>query len=150
MKQSRKKLLTLAGVILLALAIWRVSGLLTPDRALPPVALEAPDYYIENVTITSMDSSGERRYLLKAKQLAHYPDTGVSELKLPELTQYDTAGGPVVTSADHGELTSDKSRILMKGRVKMMRKQIDGAVDVITSNELTVELDQSKKREADE
>ena len=48
-------------------------------------ARHVPDFYMENFATTTMDATGQRKRVLMAEYMGHYPDTDTSEFEKPYL-----------------------------------------------------------------
>lgn len=79
-----------------------------------------PDYYIENFIATGLDENGQRRFVLKADRMAHFPDDDTSLLDMPHIVQYEEGFAPRHTYADSGWMNSSGDEILMTGNVKVI------------------------------
>ena len=81
-----------------------------------------PDYYIENFIATGLDKNGERRFVLKADRLAHFPDDNTHLLDKPHVVQYEKGFAPQHTYADSGWMSSSGDEILMTGNVLVVKE----------------------------
>jgi len=79
-----------------------------------------PDYYIENFTATGLDKNGKRRFVIKAKRMAHFPDDDTSLFDFPHVTQYEEGVAPRHTYADSGWMNSTGDEIIMTENVKVI------------------------------
>ena len=79
-----------------------------------------PDYYIENFTTTGLDEDGKRRFVIKAKRMAHFPDDDTSLFDFPHVTQYEEGVAPRHTYADSGWMNSTGDEIIMTENVKVI------------------------------
>jgi len=76
-----------------------------------------PDYYIENFIATGLDKNGQRRFVIKADRMAHFPDDDTAIFDKPIVIQYEEGFAPRKTSADEGWMNSTGDEILMEGNV---------------------------------
>lgn len=76
-----------------------------------------PDYYIENFVATGLDKNGQRRFVIKAKRMAHFPDDDTALFDNPHIIQYEEGFAPRHTSADSGWMNSSGDEVLMTGNV---------------------------------
>jgi lipopolysaccharide export system protein LptC len=136
--------LAILGALLavLALALWLPKASLMPT--LPDfngATRHDPDYIIDNFTATAMDERGQRRYILRARKLVHYPDDLTSALSEPTLTQFADDGTPVLTSAATGQYNTETHVLTMSGSVRIVRAgdETNPAAEM-TSRELRVRL----------
>jgi lipopolysaccharide export system protein LptC len=142
MLRGKKRLISFAGITILALLAWWFTDTLGPAKKLMESGDSDPDYSANNVVITTLDKTGKRKYILKARRLTHFPADDTSALEFPELTQFNKGDAPVLTTANHGHLSSDKNKIVMTGQVKMTNViKGDTDSDVVTSKKLTIILE---------
>lgn len=78
-----------------------------------------PDYYIENFTATGMDQAGDRKYVLEAERMAHFPDD-TALLDKPHVIEFRKGYAPKHTYADSGWMNSTGDEILLTGNVKIV------------------------------
>jgi lipopolysaccharide export system protein LptC len=72
------------------LSVWLQFGIIEDQ----PISFDSeqrhdPDYYIENFTAVGMDEQGQRRYVLEAERMVHYPDDDTALLDNPHVVEYD-------------------------------------------------------------
>jgi len=79
-----------------------------------------PDYYIENFVATGLDKNGERRFVIKADRMAHFPDDDTALLDNPHVVEYEVGFAPRHTYADSGWMNSSGDEILLTGNVKVV------------------------------
>ena len=79
-----------------------------------------PDYYIENFTAIGMDETGERKYVLEAERMAHFPDDDTALLDKPHVIEFRKGFAPRHTYADSGWMNSTGDEILLTGNVKIV------------------------------
>ena len=79
-----------------------------------------PDYYIENFVATGLDKNGQRRFVIKAKRMAHFPDDDTALFDYPHIVQYQEGIAPRHTYADSGWMNSIGDEVLMTGNVKVV------------------------------
>ncbi len=136
--------LTILGALLalLALAVWLPKASLLPS--LPDFDGDRrhdPDYIIDNFTASAMDERGQRRYVLRASKMVHYPDDLTADLTQPVLTQFADDGTPVQTSSVTGRYNVRTHELTMLGRVRVVRAGTGSAPGAeMTSRELRVRL----------
>lgn len=122
MKQQSESFLFIAilGVVGL-FGVWLQSLVLDDEDEV--VSIEQrhdPDYYIENFTATGLDKNGKRRFVIKAKRMAHYPDDDTALLDFPEITQFEEGSAPRHTYADSGWMNSTGDEIIMTDNVRIV------------------------------
>lgn len=79
-----------------------------------------PDYYIENFTATGLDKNGERRFVIEAQRMAHFPDDDTALLDFPHVIEYEVGYAPRHTYSDSGWMSSSGDEILLTGNVKIV------------------------------
>lgn len=79
-----------------------------------------PDYYIENFTATGLDKNGQRRFVIEAERMAHFPDDDTALLDFPHVIEYEVGLAPRHTYADSGWMNSSGDEILLTGNVKIV------------------------------
>ena len=79
-----------------------------------------PDYYILNFIATGLDKNGQRRYVLKADRMVHFPDDDTSVFDNPHVIEYEEGLAPRHSYADSGWMNSTGDEILMTGNVKVI------------------------------
>ena len=143
MYRVNNRIITLLVLLVVAAASWWLSDVLfQKEKTLHVTSERRPDYVIENFSSSVMDKQGEKKYVLEAEQLRHYPGDEVSELDKPYLIQFSATAPPVHTHADHGLLYHQNKRILMTGNVEITRKeQGSSAKSVVTANRLDIFLE---------
>ncbi len=105
-----------------------------------------PDYYIENFTSTALDKSGERRFVLKAKRMAHFPHDGTALLDFPEITQFEEGSAPRHTYSDSGWINSTGDEIIMTDNVRIVvEADENNAGGTIKTKRLRILLNKNEK-----
>ena len=79
-----------------------------------------PDYYIENFTATGLDKNGERKFVIEAERMAHFPDDDTALLDSPHVIEYRKGYAPRHTYADSGWMSSSGDEILLTGSVRIV------------------------------
>ena len=107
-----------------------------------------PDYYIENFVATGLDKNGQRRFVIKAKRMAHFPDDDTALFDNPHIVQYEEDLAPRHTYADSGWMNSSGDEVLMTGNVKVVvEADSRGPGGTIKSKRMRVLLDKSEGKE---
>jgi lipopolysaccharide export system protein LptC len=105
-----------------------------------------PDYYIENFVATGLDENGQRRFVLKADRMAHFPDDDTALLDMPHIVQYEVGFAPRHTYADSGWMNSTGDEILMTDNVRVIiGADSRGPGGTIKTGKLRVLLDKDAK-----
>ncbi len=148
MKLFEKVLLLGVVAALATLSLWMQLGVL--EQPAPPVDVTErhdPDYYIENFTAYGVDQTGQRKYVLEAERMVHYPDDNTALLDKPHVIQYESGRGPKHVYADSGWMSMDGDEVLMTGNVRVIRAEGEGtAPAVTTTDKLHINLEEDKNR----
>ncbi len=128
------------------LSLWLQFGIIEDQ----PVTFNSeprhdPDYYIENFTAVGMDAQGQRRYVLEAERMVHYPDDDTALLDNPHVVEYDNQAAPRHTYAESGWVSSNGNEILLTGNVRVIQGQDQqGSGGIMTTEKMRIMLDRSK------
>lgn len=107
-----------------------------------------PDYYIENFVATGLDKNGERRFVIKAERMAHFPDDDTALFNRPHIVQYEEGLAPRHTYADEGWMNSTGDEVLMTGNVEVIvEADSRGPGGSIKSKRMRVLLDKGSAKE---
>lgn len=105
-----------------------------------------PDYYIENFTATGMDKNGQRRFVIEAERMAHFPDDDSALLDNPHVIEYEIGFAPRHTYADQGWMSGTGDEILLTGNVRIViEADSRGPGGTQKSRRLRILLDKTKK-----
>lgn len=129
-----------AAVILAALLLWWGTNLIS-DKPVQSGSAEknSPDYLIEDFSTNVIGVNGKRKYTLKAKRLTSLPFSATLDLLNPYLIQYEGLQ-EIHTRANTGELAKDRTKIVMKGNVRIAQDRKFDETDNVQINELTIYL----------
>ncbi len=86
----------------------------------------APDYYVEDFSITRMDLDGKLEQTLSAERMLHYPDDDSTELTRPHLVIYEEGAPPWKIKSETGWISGDGQLMLLNGEVKIARAAAPG------------------------
>ncbi|MGK0373930.1 MAG: LPS export ABC transporter protein LptC [Arenicella sp.] len=107
-----------------------------------------PDYYIENFVATGLDKNGQRRFVIKANRMAHFPDDDTALFDNPHIVQYEEGLAPRHTYADSGWMNSSGDEVLMTGNVKVVvEADSRGPGATIKSKRMRVLLDKTANKD---
>lgn len=107
-----------------------------------------PDYYIENFTATGLDKNGERRFVIEAERMAHFPDDDTALFDYPHVVEYELGQPPKHTYSDSGWMSSSGDEILLTGNVRVVVEAgVDGPGGTIKAKRMRILLDKSAKAE---
>jgi len=119
---SEKTLLIAACGALAAMSLWLQFVVLRDDAVTEEIdRSDEPDYYIENFTAVGMDDLGERRYVLEAERMVHFPADGTALLDNPHVIQYEAGTAPKHTYAESGWVGPAGDEVLMTGNVRVIQ-----------------------------
>ena len=126
-----------AAIALLAAVAWWLWPVTEHSAGgrLPAAEARAPDFYLGSFSTVILDMEGRPSREIAAARLAHYPDTGESELVGPTLLLARVEGPPWHAWAEHGRLSADSQELLLQGRVYLWRRDADGAARSIMLTE---------------
>jgi lipopolysaccharide export system protein LptC len=129
-------------VVLVALTAWMQSDLIAePEDELTFEQRHDPDYYIENFIAVGMDIDGNRKYVLEAARLVHYPDDDTALLDKPHIIQHTPDRAPTHVYAETGWVSPDGDEVIMTGNVRVIRgKDASGSGGVTTTERLRIVL----------
>ncbi len=138
---GRWEKLTLAGLLIIfsLSSVWIQFGLLgKPDGTNAPGA-NGPDYFIENLTSTTIGENG-KMYRIIADRLVHYPATGRSVLNNPQIIQYGSDQALSHAHAETGWVYDDQPTVLLNGNVRVSDTRDGVPRSVATSDKITINL----------
>ncbi len=105
-----------------------------------------PDYYIENFTATGLDKNGQRRFVIEAERMAHFPDDDTALLDNPHVIEYTVGFAPRHTYSDSGWMNSTGDEILLTGNVRVVfEADSRGPGGTMKSKRMRILLDKSKE-----
>lgn len=105
-----------------------------------------PDYYIENFTATGLDKNGQRKFVIEAERMAHFPDDDTALLDFPHVIEYEVGFAPRHTYADEGWMSSSGDEILLTGNVKIVvEADSRGPGGTMKAKRMRILLDKSTK-----
>lgn len=105
-----------------------------------------PDYYIENFTATGLDKNGQRRFVIEAERMAHFPDDDTALLDNPHVVEYEDGFAPRHTYADSGWMNSTGDEILLTGNVRVViEADSRGPGGEMKAKRMRILLDKSKE-----
>jgi len=105
-----------------------------------------PDYYVENFTATGLDKNGERRFVIEAERMAHFPDDDTALFDYPHVIEYQKGSAPRHTYADNGWMSSSGDEIILTGNVKIvLEADASGPGGTMKSKRMRILLDKETK-----
>jgi len=119
---SEKTVLITVCAALAAMSLW-LQFVVLEDAVEQDVTDRSgePDYYIENFTAVGMDENGDRRYVLEAERMVHFPEDDTALLDSPHVIQYEPGSAPKHTYAESGWVGPTGDEVLMTGNVRVIQ-----------------------------
>ena len=122
---------------------WFLRTLQQPVPQLRATAVEGEqvDYYMENFRATFMDTEGQRKYVLKAELMQHYPHDHKLRLVKPIFVQFKAGQEALNSRGDIGWYYSANREVLLSGNVKIVQiGNTANKVSETTASELRILL----------
>lgn len=119
---AKRLLLLLLIVLLSGLSGWLLDNLTEQDKEKQARPRHDPDFFMENFTVTAMNTTGTPRYKLSADKMKHYPDDDTSELSRPHIIVFRAQTPPWIIDANRGWISANGELVLLIGNVKVNRK----------------------------
>jgi lipopolysaccharide export system protein LptC len=91
------------------------------NDALPAIAKEEPDYYVEKFVYVKMSSLGHARYNIAGTRLTHFPKNDSYEIQQPILDSRSNPQSPMTLSAERAIVDHGASNIHMIKNVRLDR-----------------------------
>lgn len=88
-------------------------------------ARAAPDYYMENFTVHTMNPTGTPRYSLTAEAMHHYAEGDYADLTRPHAVFHRPEGPPYVLDSERGRITGEGEQVDLLGKVDIDRRAGD-------------------------
>ncbi|NNC98976.1 MAG: LPS export ABC transporter periplasmic protein LptC [Gammaproteobacteria bacterium] len=105
-----------------------------------------PDYYIENFTATGFSKDGQKRFVIEAERMAHFPDDDTALLDNPHVIEYEAGLAPRHTYADEGWMSSSGDEILLTGNVRVVvEADSRGPGGTMKAKRMRILLDKAKQ-----
>jgi LPS export ABC transporter protein LptC len=99
------------------------------------------DYYMENFRATIMGEDGQRKYMLKAELMQHYPHDDKLRLVKPIFVQFEAGREAINSQGDIGWYYSANNEVFLLGNVKIVQMgDAASKVSQTTTTELRVLL----------
>jgi lipopolysaccharide export system protein LptC len=107
---------------LAALTFWLERIVNPPAGGQASEARHEPDYIVEHLTATSLDTNGRPESTLTARTMRHFPDDETTELESPQLVRLSLDRPPVHIEADRGKAFKDNDEVRLYGNVVVRRE----------------------------
>jgi len=113
--------LPLLPLLLLLLATYWLNQQVLPLPQKQSQQRHDIDYAVDRFSAVSLDKDGQRRYIIAAERLWHYPDDDTTHLQMPLLTSLHPDRTPTVTSAQTGMISSKGDEVYLYDEVRIVR-----------------------------
>lgn len=81
-----------------------------------------PDVFVEGVSLTRTDASGEPIFQMSAQSMQHFPFDGSSKFEQPRLISLDSAKPKVTLTADQAIASANGEQTVLTGNVVLERQ----------------------------
>lgn len=92
--------------------------------------LHSPDYFSKGYIKKEMDEQGLLKSELRAEEMLHYSDDGITHMTKPVMIFYTSDAPPWVVRSDTGTLSDDGTLLLLNGRVFINRAKAEGVKEL--------------------
>jgi len=123
---QRRTLILGTLLLILATAAWWLQQGIQEDPPRQPRQTHTPDYWVEDLSVRTMDAEGRPRRLLNAVSMRHFPDDDSTELTEPELLLLEPGRPPWRVRSELGWVSPDGELVLLQGEVHIDREAADG------------------------
>lgn len=107
---------------LAALTFWLDRIVQLSDPATPSAQRHAPDFKVEDFTVTRMSPEGKPVSVLSAREMIHFPDDQTTELEAPRFEQRPPDAPVVRVRADRGTVSKDGEQVQVRDDVVVVRE----------------------------
>ncbi len=80
-----------------------------------------PDYFVEDLVFTRINTQGDPVFRVSATRMLHYPDDQSSDFERPVLVSLDPEKPRVTVRADRGSTSADGKETVLTGNVVLVR-----------------------------
>ncbi|MCD6734262.1 MAG: LPS export ABC transporter periplasmic protein LptC [Burkholderiaceae bacterium] len=80
-----------------------------------------PDYFVEHLVFTRINTHGDPVFRVSATRMLHYPDDQSSDFERPVLVSLDPEKPRVTVRADRGSTSADGKETVLTGNVVLVR-----------------------------
>ncbi len=139
-RRRPRELITIALLIAtVSVTWWWLESAQKEKRAPAPAAIQQPDAFFDNFTLTTMSQTGQPSHRLTGERMNHFPATNTAELIAPRLLIFEADDAPWDVTARTAVVQLDKDTVWLLGDVRAERKPPDGPPLVIETSDLFVE-----------
>lgn len=93
-----------------------------------------PDYIVDKLLATRMDTNGRIKNTLHAVKLVHFLDDDTTELEAPRFMSY-AKNAPLTITAKSGLVSSNGENLYFKGDVRAVRSPFGGTSELVVMTE---------------
>ena len=93
-----------------------------------------PDYMVDKLLATRMDTNGRIKNTLRAVRLVHFPDDDTTEMEAPRFMSY-AQSAPLSITAKSGLVSSNGENLYFKGDVRAVRPPFGGNSELVVATE---------------
>ncbi len=107
-------------VVLAALTYWLDQAVQNPAATPNALLRHDPDYIVDHLLATRMDTTGRIKNTLRSVKLTHFPDDDTTELEAPRFLSYAQAS-PLTITAKRGLVSSNGENVYFHDQVRVVR-----------------------------
>ena len=93
-----------------------------------------PDYMVDQLLATRMDTNGRIKNTLRAVKLVHFPDDDTTEMEAPRFMSY-AQSAPLSITAKSGLVSSNGENLYFKGDVRAVRSPFGGNSELVVTTD---------------
>lgn len=127
MRGATNRIFPLALMLALALLTFWLDRAVREERLHPPLKRHAPDFVVDNFTLTRYDADGRVESTLTASKMRHFPDDDTTELEKPLVVQTRPDRARMTLSSERGALSQDGTDVFLYDNVLLVRDARDEA-----------------------
>jgi len=107
-------------VLLAALTYWLDQVVQSPAASPNSLLRHDPDYVVDQLLATRMDTEGKIKNTLRTVKLLHFPDDDTTELEGPRFISY-AKGAPLTITSKSGLVSSNGENVYFRDNVRVVR-----------------------------
>ena len=107
-------------VLLAALTYWLDQVVQRPAASPNSLLRHDPDYVVDQLLATRMDTDGKIKNTLRTVKLLHFPDDDTTELEAPRFISY-AKGAPLTITSKSGLVSSNGENVYFRDNVRVVR-----------------------------
>ncbi len=106
--------------LLAALTYWLDQVVQSPGTSPNALLRHDPDYIVDKLLATRMDTNGRIKNTLYSVKLVHFPDDDTTELEAPRFISY-AKSAPVTITSKSGLVSSNGENVYFRDNVRVVR-----------------------------